>query len=143
MATPVYGIFEGGGAKGIGHIAGVKAAESRDFEFIGVDGASAGALIACLVAVGYRADELFDPDNPASNLLQRNGISPISLLGEKQWHIFQKGAGRAGAAAKACLAGGALVAWMVSPSASRLAREIQTHRAAAGKSADPGILTDR
>ena len=47
-AKPVYGIFEGGGAKGIGHIAGLKAAEILNLEFIGVAGASAGALIAAL-----------------------------------------------------------------------------------------------
>ncbi len=44
MPTPVYGIFEGGGAKGLAHIAGVEAAERNGLEFIGVAGASAGRL---------------------------------------------------------------------------------------------------
>ena len=41
---PVYGIFEGGGAKGIGHIAGLKAAENTNLDFIGVAGALSGCL---------------------------------------------------------------------------------------------------
>ncbi|MGB0671337.1 MAG: patatin-like phospholipase family protein, partial [Rhodospirillales bacterium] len=52
---PVFGIFEGGGAKGIGHVAAAAAAEKSRLEFIGVAGASAGALVASLLAVGYKA----------------------------------------------------------------------------------------
>src|SRR5260370_21545298 len=103
MPTPVYGIFEGGGAKGLGHIAGLKAAEMNDLDFIGVAGASAGALIAALVAVGYRADELFDPDTPTTSLLTRNGITPLSLIRERKWDIFARRQKQASAASMARL----------------------------------------
>jgi NTE family protein len=89
MSTAVYGIFEGGGAKGLAHVAGVAAAEQNDLEFIGVAGASAGALIAALVAVGYTAESLFDPNNPQANVLTRHGISPLSLLDENDWERFK------------------------------------------------------
>ena len=56
-----YGIFEGGGAKGLAHAGALKAAEENEIRFVGVAGASAGAIVASLVAAGYSADELFDP----------------------------------------------------------------------------------
>ena len=56
-----FGIFEGGGAKGLAHVGALKAAEERRVKFIGVAGTSAGAMVAALVAAGYTADELFDP----------------------------------------------------------------------------------
>ncbi len=126
MATPVYGIFEGGGAKGLGHIAGVKAAEKNDLEFIGVAGASAGALIAALIAVGYRADTLFDPDNPTANLLTRNGISPLGLLGEKEWAGFEIATRKAAGTAKAAAIGGAALAWLWSRKAVGLALTVKS-----------------
>lgn len=88
MSTPIYAIFEGGGAKGLAHVAGVAAAERNELEFIGVAGASAGALIATLVAVGYTASDMFDPKNPMANLLTRHGITPLSLIGESEWLRF-------------------------------------------------------
>src|SRR5258708_30239476 len=125
MPAPVYGIFEGGGAKGLGHIAGLKAVEKNGLSFIGVAGASAGALIAALVAVGYRADELFDPNAPAANLLTRYGITPLSLIGEREWAEFSRAEKQASAAAKAMLIGGAAAAWVRGRKAVRIAREIQ------------------
>lgn len=90
MPIPIYAIFEGGGAKGIAHIAAVKACEAHDLEIIGVAGASAGAVIASLVAVGYKADEIFDPQNPYNNLLATLGATPIDLLGREDWTLFTK-----------------------------------------------------
>ncbi|MDD1781375.1 patatin-like phospholipase family protein [Enterovibrio sp. ZSDZ35] len=54
-------VFEGGGAKGIAHIGALKAIESYGLKIDKVAGTSAGAIIACLVALGYSADELYDP----------------------------------------------------------------------------------
>lgn len=125
VPIPAYGIFEGGGAKGLGHVAAVAAAEANDVEFIGVAGASAGALIAALVAVGYSAEELFDPRNPTSNLLTRHGISPLSLIGEKQWRRFQKASKQAGRFAKGTLAFGAGLGALLGWSAARAAWEIK------------------
>lgn len=58
-----FGVFEGGGAKGLAHIGALKAAEEENVQFIGVAGTSAGSIVAALVAAGYRADELYDPRN--------------------------------------------------------------------------------
>jgi NTE family protein len=51
-------VFEGGGVKGIGLVGAVAVAEAKGYDFVNVAGTSAGAIIAALVAAGYRADEL-------------------------------------------------------------------------------------
>lgn len=51
-------VFEGGGVKGIGLVGAVEVTEARGYEFVNVAGTSAGAIIASLVAAGYRANEL-------------------------------------------------------------------------------------
>src|SRR3984885_9548749 len=56
-----YGIFEGGGAKGLAHVAAVAEAQNLGIQFAGVAGASAGALVAALLAVGYKPHDLYDP----------------------------------------------------------------------------------
>lgn len=85
-----FAIFEGGGAKGLAHVGALKAAEEQHLEFLGVAGASAGAIIAALVAAGYNADEVYCP-NPGS------GVSPlfaetnwIDLLGASEWDQFKR-----------------------------------------------------
>ena len=123
MSKPVYGIFEGGGAKGIGHIAALKAAEDTGLEFIGVAGASAGALISALIAVGYKADELFDPNAPLNNILTKYGVTPLSLLGSQEWETFEKAQRNAESAAKWGIRLGSFAAYLASPSAVRVAQE--------------------
>jgi len=59
-----FGIFEGGGAKGLAHIGALKAGEEHRVNFLGVAGTSAGSIVAALVAAGWRADELYDPFKP-------------------------------------------------------------------------------
>lgn len=51
-------VFEGGGAKGIGHLGALAYAESIGMRWVNVAGTSAGAIIAALVAAGYRAAEM-------------------------------------------------------------------------------------
>jgi NTE family protein len=51
-------VFEGGGVKGIGLVGAVAVTEATGYEFVNVAGTSAGAIIAALVAAGYRAAEL-------------------------------------------------------------------------------------
>jgi NTE family protein len=51
-------VFEGGGVKGIGLVGAVAATEEQNYEFCNVAGTSAGAIVAALVAAGYRASEL-------------------------------------------------------------------------------------
>ena len=53
-------VFEGGGVKGIGLVGAVAATEELDYEFCNIAGTSAGAIVAALVAAGYRASELHD-----------------------------------------------------------------------------------
>lgn len=83
-SRPVFAIFEGGGAKGVAHVGAVAACE-RDFYFVGVAGASAGAIIASLLAVGFTADDLLAPDRPGENILARYGLTPVDLLGRVDW----------------------------------------------------------
>ncbi len=62
-----FAIFEGGGAKGLAHIGALKALEGRKVNLLGVAGTSAGAIVAALVAAGWTADELYDPDRPVGS----------------------------------------------------------------------------
>lgn len=80
-----YGIFEGGGARGLAHVGALRACEERKVRFAGVAGTSAGSIIAGLIAVGYRADELFrlDGQDSQSGELDRNYIT---LLGQQEWY---------------------------------------------------------
>ncbi len=63
-----FAIFEGGGAKGLAHVGALQACEERGVQFRGVAGASAGALVAALIAAGYKSSELFDLNDPADAL---------------------------------------------------------------------------
>jgi predicted acylesterase/phospholipase RssA/FMN phosphatase YigB (HAD superfamily) len=81
----VFGIFEGGGAKGLAHVGALKAAEERQVRFRGAAGTSAGSIIAGLIAVGYTADELFSADQ--SSALPFNQ-SYLRFFGRDEW---QKG----------------------------------------------------
>jgi predicted acylesterase/phospholipase RssA len=68
-----FGIFEGGGAKGLAHIGALKATEEAGVEFIGVAGTSAGSIVASLVAAGYRADELYNTESQSGIWTNLNG----------------------------------------------------------------------
>jgi NTE family protein len=58
----IFAVFEGGGAKGIFHIATLRALQDQEssgaIEVKGYAGTSAGAIVACLAACGHKADEL-------------------------------------------------------------------------------------
>ncbi len=54
----IKGVFEGGGVKGIAYVGALKRIEELGYEFSSVAGSSAGAIIASLIACGYKADEL-------------------------------------------------------------------------------------
>ena len=61
VATPsglADAVFEGGGAKGIGHLGALAYAESIGIRWVNVAGTSAGAITAALVAAGYTAAEM-------------------------------------------------------------------------------------
>jgi len=58
----VFGIFEGGGVRGYAHVGALRALERRKVEFEGVAGTSIGAIVAVLVAAGYKSRELYRED---------------------------------------------------------------------------------
>ncbi len=82
-----YAIFEGGGAKGYAHIGALKAAEERGIEISAVAGTSIGAVIACLVAAGFRADELFHVDT-GGNKQGALSLDPLDKLDRTDWADF-------------------------------------------------------
>jgi NTE family protein len=83
----IFAIFEGGGARGITHLGALKAIETENLALVGVAGTSAGAIIAALAAVGYKADELF-PTDGSDDILKARGLSPLDLLGRRDWQRF-------------------------------------------------------
>jgi NTE family protein len=90
-----YWIFEGGGAKGIGHV-GAYAWMSK-FQGVqpkGVAGTSAGAIIASLIAAGYRRDEIFDPEQKEAGkrgLLDMDDTVRMFGFHWKWWFITYSG----------------------------------------------------
>lgn len=84
----VFVVFQGGGAKGIAHIGGVKALEKANVAIRGVAGTSAGAIVASLVAAGYSADEIFATDGSGNHLLMRINAElqdATKLFGVEGW----------------------------------------------------------
>jgi NTE family protein len=127
LKRPIFGIFEGGGAKGIAHLGALEAAEKNGLEFIGVAGASAGAFVAALIAAGYRAHDLMDPDG-GTHILQRHDMSPIDLLGRGDWKRFSRFIANAGWLAGSIAIGGLLVGRIVCPRASSVFATIRRQR---------------
>ncbi len=95
-ATPVksYGptnarfwYLRGGGAKGLAHLGALSAVEEAGIQFAGVAGTSAGAIVAALVASGYRAKELYDPNSDKGLFQKKNFLDFLNqthLLGLEQ-----------------------------------------------------------
>ncbi|HAU8297211.1 patatin-like phospholipase family protein [Vibrio parahaemolyticus] len=61
-------VFEGGGAKGIAHIGALKAIEQYNLKIDKLAGTSAGSIIATMIALGYSADELYNPETQTGKL---------------------------------------------------------------------------
>lgn len=60
QVTPVDLVFQGGGIKGIALVGAYSVLEERGYQLVNMAGASAGAIVATLVAAGYSAEELYD-----------------------------------------------------------------------------------
>lgn len=97
----VFSIFEGGGAKGITHIGALKAMEKVGLVPIGVAGASAGAIVAVLIAAGFFADEIYDP--AGSDILRSRGKGPVDFLGRADWALIDYGRRVAGSSPRLLL----------------------------------------
>ncbi len=64
-----YGVFEGGGAKGIAYVGALKAMRDKKCWFRAVAGASAGAITAALIAAGASPEQLeTETDNAFAKL---------------------------------------------------------------------------
>lgn len=57
-------VFEGAGARGIAHVGALRAIETSGVPVAGYAGTSAGSLVAALASVGYRANDLYNIDDP-------------------------------------------------------------------------------
>lgn len=88
-----FGIFEGGGAKGLAHVGALRACEDYDIDFCGVAGASAGAIVAALVAARYKSSELFDPIEPDKAGALFSGDFRKLIQGHIGWPEFESLAG--------------------------------------------------
>jgi NTE family protein len=90
MTHRAFVAFAGGGAKGIIHVGALRALEEREVRFIGVAGTSAGAIIATLVAAGFRSKELVDTESGATVMDALREIDPklrraTDLFGRLGW----------------------------------------------------------
>jgi NTE family protein len=82
-ARQVNLVFEGGGVKGVGLIGALAVLEERGFRVRHVAGASAGAIVAVLLAAGYSAAELLTIAQTTGfkDLRDRDWVDRIPLLG--------------------------------------------------------------
>lgn len=88
----VFLAFAGGGAKGVVHVGALRALEEQEFQILGVAGTSAGAIVAALVAAGYKADEIIDPNSGNSILDEFAAVDsrfrrPTALFGPWGWPL--------------------------------------------------------
>ena len=78
----IDGVFSGGGIKGVALIGAIEEIEKRGYQFKRVAGASAGAVIASLLAAKYTSkeiDQLLDELNLKLLLDERKTILPYSV----------------------------------------------------------------
>jgi NTE family protein len=103
-----FGIFEGGGAKGLAHVGAIAVTQELGVQFVGVAGTSAGAIVAALIAVGYSPKALYDPETQ-TGILAGN---LTDMFGAGRWREWE----RFSAALKAKMEDGSfLQAWLAAP----------------------------
>src|SRR5207247_7128645 len=89
-------VFQGGGVKGIALVGAYEVLETRGFKVQNLAGASAGAIVASLIAVGYTAAELRKvlSETPFSDFMDPNWETKLkpggALLGIlKEWGMYK------------------------------------------------------
>lgn len=89
----VDAVFEGGGVKGIGLVGAVAVTEEQGYEFENVAGTSAGAIVAALVASGYRGPDLKKilNDLDYTKLMDKGTLDRIPGIGPVLSIGFEKG----------------------------------------------------
>jgi len=89
---PIFVVLEGGGARGIAHLGFLKAIEesAAPYQILGFSGTSIGAIVASLMAAGFKTDELFDSNSGRSPLLEQIHIAqPTQLFGPNGWRAIR------------------------------------------------------
>lgn len=95
----VYCVFEGAGARGLGHIGAYRSLSKNNVEISGLAGTSAGAILAGLACAGYDAEEIFadrtganildcldlDSENSDATRTIRPAKTPAKLFGDSAW----------------------------------------------------------
>jgi NTE family protein len=86
-------VFEGGGVKAIGLVGALEVMESAGYAWNLVAGASAGAIVAALVAAGYRSAELAEILDGLDfrRFKDEGALDAIPLLGKPVSFLFEKG----------------------------------------------------
>lgn len=92
-AMKVDAVFEGGGVKGIGLVGAVAVTEEQGYTFENVAGTSAGAIVAALVAAGYKAKQLKQiiESLDYSKFKDEGLLDKIPMLGPAMSLGFEKG----------------------------------------------------
>lgn len=86
-------VFEGGGVKGIAFVGAVTVTEAKGYVFENVAGTSAGAIVASLIAAGYKASELKEIMNDLdyTRFKDKAGLDKVPLVGSGLSLLFEKG----------------------------------------------------
>ncbi|MCZ8516751.1 patatin-like phospholipase family protein [Paenibacillus filicis] len=89
----INAVFEGGGVKGIALAGAVSAVEQLGYGFHQVAGTSSGAIVAALVAAGYKAEELkmIIEATPFGAFLKRAPIFETKVIGPLTRLFLKKG----------------------------------------------------
>lgn len=86
-------VFEGGGVKGIAFVGAICCLEEYGYEWQNVAGVSAGAIIAALLAVGYKGKELKDiiENLDYKKFLDKDRVQAAPGIGKPLGLFFEKG----------------------------------------------------
>ena len=86
-------VFEGGGVQGIGLVGALEEMEAAGWEWRMVAGSSAGAIVAALVAAGYRATELRDILEVLNyrEFKDEGFVDRVPIIGQVASLMFEKG----------------------------------------------------
>lgn len=89
----VDGVFEGGGVKGIGLVGAVCRLEEEGYTWRKLAGTSAGAIIAALLAAGYKGPELKEIvlDLDYRKFQDKDSLQGIPLIGKALGLFIEKG----------------------------------------------------
>ncbi|HEU5345805.1 MAG TPA: patatin-like phospholipase family protein [Ktedonobacterales bacterium] len=87
------GVFEGGAVKGIALIGALDVIEQAGYHFVNVAGASAGAIVATLIAAGYSASELKPilMNLPFDKITDATWVGSLPLVGGPINLLFHQG----------------------------------------------------